>query len=273
VSASYFSTLRIPLVKGRVFDRSDTPSSLPVIVINTSVARKYWPGEDPIGKQIQGGSAGNEYGPWRTIVGVVGDTKQHGVDQEAPPQVFMPTVQEPRSPLFVIARTGNAQPPSSLEAIVHDLDASVVVYNDRTLDQVMREASSRRRFAMIVLSVFGGVAVLLAAIGLYGVIAQSVTERRNEIGIRLSLGATQQQVVRMFLERGMVAAVAGLALGIAAAVPASRALQSMVFGLTTTDPATIGGVLALLATVALVACYVPARSAARIDPVRALRLD
>jgi putative ABC transport system permease protein len=115
--------------------------------------------------------------------------------------------------------------------------------------------------------------VLLAAIGLYGVIAQSVTERKNEIGIRMSLGATQDQVVRMFREGGMAAAVAGLALGLAGALAASRALRSMVFGLTTTDPATIGTVLALLAAVALVACYVPARSAARVGPVSALRLD
>jgi ABC-type antimicrobial peptide transport system permease subunit len=137
----------------------------------------------------------------------------------------------------------------------------------------MHEATSRRRFAMILLSVFGGVAVLLAAIGLYGVIAQSVTERRNEIGIRMSLGATQAQVVYMFLRRGMIAASVGLAGGMFAAAAAARSLKSLIFGLTTTDPLTIGAVVALLATVAVAACYVPARSAARIDPATALRAD
>jgi len=138
---------------------------------------------------------------------------------------------------------------------------------------VMREASSRRRMAMIVLSVFGGVAVLLAAIGLHGVIAQSVRERKNEIGIRMSLGATQQEVVRMFLRRGMVPAGVGLALGLGAAVAAARSLRSIVFGLTTTDPLTIAAVMAFLAGVALAACYLPARSAARVDPATALRVD
>ena len=273
VSAGYFETLRIPLIKGRYFDRSDKPNSLPVAIINNSVARKFWPDEDPIGKQVRGGSPGNEYGPVRTIVGVVGDIKYHGVDQDAPQQMFMPILQEPRSPVFAIARTRGALSSLALEAVIHNLDASVPVFNDRTLDQVMREASSQRRFAMILLSVFGGVAVLLAAIGLYGVIAQSVSERRNEIGIRMSLGATQTQVVRMFLQRGMVAAGVGLACGLIAAAAAARSLQSMVFGLTTTDPLTIGAVVALLASVALAACYVPARSAARVDPARALRVD
>lgn len=273
VSAGYFETLRIPLVRGRYFDRSDTPTSLPVAIINNSVARTYWPNEDPIGKQIRGGSPGNEYGPVRSIVGVVGDIKQHGVDQESPQQIFMPLGQELRSPVFAIARTRGALPASLLEAVVHDLDRSTAVFSDRTLDQVMRDASSRRRFAMIVLSVFGAVAVLLAAIGLYGVIAQSVTERRNEIGIRMSLGATQDEVVRTFIRRGMVPATIGLACGLLAAVAASRSLQSIVFGLTTTDPVTVSGVVALLASVALGACYLPARAAARVDPSKALRLD
>ena len=273
VSAGYFETLRIPLIKGRYFDRSDAANSLPVAIINNSVARKYWPTDDPIGKQIRGGSLGNEYGPVRTIVGVVGDIKYHGVDQDAPQQVFMPILQEPRSPVFAIARTRGALPSATLEAVVRDLNASVSLFNDRTLGQVMREATSRRRFAMILLSVFGGVAVLLAAIGLYGVIAQSVTERRSEIGIRMSLGATQGRVVRMFLQRGMIAACVGLALGMVAAAAAARSLKSMIFGLTTTDPLTIAAVAALLASVAVAACYVPARSAARVDPATALRAD
>ncbi len=273
VTAGYFETLRIPLIKGRYFDRSDTPDSPPVAIINNAVARKFWPHEDPIGKQFRGGSPGNEYGPVRTVVGVVGDIKYHGVDQEAPQQIFMPIVQEPRTPVFVIARARSTVSSAALEQVIHDLDRSLPVFSDRTLDQVLRTASSRRRFAMIVLSVFGGVAVFLAAIGLYGVIAQSVRERRNEIGIRMSLGATQGQVVGMFVQRGMVAAGIGLTLGVIAALEASRALKSMVFGLSTADAATLTVVVALLVTVAAIACYLPARVAARVDPARALRAE
>ena len=190
VSATYFETLRIPLIKGRSFDRSDTPDSQPVAIINTSLVNLYWRSaaarmrataaaftkadEDPIGQQIRlAGSGPTEgYGPWRTIVGIVGDVKQHGLDQDTPQQIFLPVVQQTRTTVFAVARTRGTVSSSAIEAAIRDLDRSVPVFNDRTVEQVMREASSRRRIAMIVLSVFGGVAVLLAAIGLYGVIAQ-----------------------------------------------------------------------------------------------------
>ena len=215
-------------------------------IINNSLARKYWPNEDPIGKQIRQGYPSEPYGPWRTIVGVVGDIKQHGVDQETPQQVFLPIVQQPRTTVFAIARTRGPVPSSSLEAAIHDLDRTIPVFNDRTVDQVMREASSRRRIAMVVLSVFGGVAVLLAAIGVYGVIAQGVAERRQEIGVRMALGATGGQVLRLFLRHGLVVVAVGIACGVAAAMAAARSLASLVFGVTVTDPATFGTVAALL---------------------------
>src|SRR5690348_16301782 len=173
----------------------------------------------------------------------------------------------------MIVRTRSATSASTLEGVIHELDRGLPVYSDRTFDEVLREASARRRFAMILLSLFGGVAVLLAAIGLYGVMAQSVTERYYEIGIRMSLGATQRAVVGMFVQRGMLAAGIGLAAGLAAAVTASRWLETLVFGLTTSDPLTIGAVAGLLGAVALLACYVPARSASRIDPLKALRAE
>lgn len=273
VADHYFETLRIPLIRGRYFDESDRATAPAVAIINAALAKRFWPNEDPIGQQIRGGSPGHEYGPARRIIGIVGDMKYHGVDQETPYQMFFPIAQEMRSPVFLIVRAGAATTPASLEAVIHDLDRTLPVYNDRTFDDVLREASARRRFAMILLSLFGGVAVLLAAIGLYGVIAQSVTERYNEIGIRISLGATQGDVVRMFVYRGMVAAGVGLSLGLVGAVAASRGLEGLVFGLETTDPATIGAVAALLATVALTACWVPARSAAKVDPATSLRMD
>jgi putative ABC transport system permease protein len=273
VTAGYFETLRIPLVTGRYFNRSDTPDSLPVAIVNSSVARKYWLNEDPVGKQIRQGFPTEPFGPWRTIVGVVGDIKQEGVDRETSPQVFMPIVQQPRTTVFAIARTRVTVPTSSLAAAIHDLDRTVPVFNDRTVDQVMREASSRRRIAMAVLSVFGGVAVLLAAIGVYGVIAQGVAERRQEIGVRMALGATGGQIVRLFLRHGLIVVAVGIACGVVAAVAAARSLASLVFGVTVTDPATLGTVAALLTVVTLLACYMPARSATRVDPLEALRSE
>ena len=184
--------------------------------------------EDPIGQQIRlAGSRPTEgYGPWRTIVGIVGDVKQHGVDQDTPQQIFLPVVQQTRTTVFAVARTRGTVSSSSIETAIRDLDRSVPVFNDRTVEQVMREAGSRRRVAAIVLSVFAGAAVLLAAIGLYGVIAQSVSERRQEIGVRMALGATAGQILRLFLRHGLIVVAVGIGCGVVAAWPrpgASRA--------------------------------------------------
>jgi putative ABC transport system permease protein len=273
VTAGYFEMLRIPLIKGRYFDGSETPGSLPVAIINSRLAKRYWPNEDAIGKQIQQGYGNAPYGPWRTIVGVVGDIKQEGVDRETSQQVFLPAVQQPRTTVFAVARTRGPVPSSAIEAAIHELDRTIPVFNDRTIDYVMREASSRRRMAMVVLSVFGGVALLLAAIGVYGVIAQGVAERRREIGVRMALGATSGQVVRLFLRHGVIVIAAGIPIGVAAALVAARSLKSLVFGIGVTDPATLGAVAAVLVCITLVASYLPARSAARIDPLNALRAE
>ena len=300
VSATYFDTLKIPLVRGRSFDRSDTPDSQPVAIINASLVNLYWtarapgPGgagntstgepnlaafvrknEDPIGQQIRlaGGNLTEGYGPWRTIVGIVGDVKQHGVDQDTPQQIFLPVVQQTRTTVFAVARTRGTVSSSSIETAIRDLDRSVPVFNDRTVEQVMGEAASRRRVATIVLSVFAGAAVLLAAIGLYGVIAQSVGERRQEIGVRMALGATHDQILRLFLRHGLIVVAIGIGAGIAGAVAAGKSLESLVFGVTVTDAATLGIVAALLTAVTLLACYIPARSATRVDPMTALRSE
>jgi putative ABC transport system permease protein len=273
VTAGYFETLRIPLVEGRYFDRTDTPDSLPVAIVTSSLARKWWPNDDSIGKQIRQGFPAEPFGPWRTIVGVVGDIKQEGLDRETSPQVYMPIVQQPRTTVFAIARARVPLSGSSLEAAIHDLDRTVPVFNDRTVDQVMREASSRRRIAMVVLSVFGGVAVLLAAIGLYGVIAQGVAERRQEIGVRMALGATRDQILGLFLRHGLIVVAVGIGCGLLGATAAARSLASLVFGVPPRDPATLGAVAALLTVVTLLACYMPARSATGVDPSEALRSE
>jgi putative ABC transport system permease protein len=159
------------------------------------------------------------------------------------------------------------------DSAIHDLDRTVPVFNDRTVDQVMRETSSRRRIAMVVLSVFGVVAVLLAAIGVYGVIAQGVAERRQEIGVRMALGATGGQILRLFLRHRLIDVAVGVACGLVAALAAARSLASLVFGVRVTDPATLGAVAALLTVVTYWPCYMPARSASRVDPLEALRSE
>jgi putative ABC transport system permease protein len=275
VSAGYFETLKIPVIKGRSFDRSDTPDSEPVAIINTSLVELYFRSEDPIGKQIRlAGSRPTEgYGPWRTIVGIVGDVKQHGIDQLTPQQIFMPVVQQTRSTVFAVVRTRGTVTSSTIETAIRDLDRSVPVFNDRTVQQVMREASSRRRVAAIVLSVFAAAAVLLAAIGLYGIIAQSVAQRRQEIGVRMALGATDDRILRLFLRQGLIVVAIGVGAGIAGAVAAGESLASLVFGVTPRDPATLATVAALLTAVTLLASYLPARSATRVDPSEALRSE
>jgi predicted permease len=273
VTASYFDTMRIPLIQGRYFDRTETPDSVPVAIVTQNIARKYFPNSEAIGKQIRQGFPTTPFGPWRTIVGIVGDIKQNGIDQEAPEQVFLPIVQQPRTTSYLVARTRGPVSSAALEAALHDLERNIPVFNDRTLEQVMREAASRRRIAMVVLSVFGAVAVLLAAIGVYGVIAQGVSERRQEIGVRMALGASPGQILRLFLQHGLVVVVVGVGAGIVAAIAAARSLASLVFGVTVTDPATFGAVAALLMAVTVLACYLPARSATRVDPLDALRSE
>ena len=275
VSAGYFETLKIPVISGRSFTRSDTPDSEPVAIINSSLVQLYFRDEDPIGKQIRlAGSRPTEgYGPWRTIVGIVGDVKQHGLDQDTPQQIFMPVVQQTRSTVFAIARTKGAASSSAIETAIRDLDRSVPVFDDRTVDQVMRNATSRRRVATIALSVFATAAVLLAVIGLYGVIAQSVTERRREIGVRMALGATDDHILRLFLRQALIVVAGGIGCGIVSATAAGQALASLVFGVTARDPATLGTVAVLLTIVTLLASYLPARSATRVDPSEALRSE
>ena len=270
VSSGYFETLRIPLRQGRYFDHSDQPTSLPVAIVNSSMARKYWPNESALGKRIRQGFPPDSFGPWRTIVGIVGDIKQHGLDVDAPTQIFMPVQQQPRSTVFAVVRARGPVNSSTLEAALHDLDRTVPVFHHQSVEQVLHDAYSRRRIAMVVLSVFAGVAVLLAAIGLYGLIAQGVTERRKEIGIRMSMGATAGQVQRLFLREGAAISGFGVMAGLLGGVAASAALRRLVFGVSPTDPLTLSAVALLLTATALAACYLPARAAARVDPAATL---
>ena len=290
VSATYFETLKIPLIRGRSFDRSDTPDSQPVAIINASLVNLYWkarrarriclPSSERM--KIRSGSRSGwqarspteGYGPWRTIVGIVGDVKQHGLDQDTPQQIFLPVVQQTRTTVFAVARTRGTVASSSIETAIRDLDRSVPVFNDRTVEQVMREAGSRRRVAAIVLSVFAGAAVLAG--GDRALRGHRAERERAAAGDRRAHGTRRDATIRSCgcsCDTGWSSSRLGLEPGSPAPWPRRRSLASLVFGVTVTDPVTLGTVAALLTVVTLLACYIPARSATRARSQTALRSE
>ena len=277
VSPGYFAALRIPLRAGRLFDERDDSAGAEVVLINEEAARRYWPDRSPIGQQIKvavrlvtGVGTG-----LKTIVGVVGDVKYGGLDVTAPPEIYLPYAQQPVDTLTIAVRTAgdplDAAPAARAELAA--LDPELPTSDVRTMAALVVRSIAERRFTMLLLASFAAIAVLLAAIGVYGVLAYLVAQRTQEIGVRLALGATPRTVVRLFVRDGAMLAGTGLAAGLGAALAAGRALASLVFGVSTTDPATFAGVAAAMAITALAAIYVPARRAARVDPMEALRVE
>jgi predicted permease len=273
VSTGYFETMKMHRLRGRVFDRTETADSARVAVINETMARRLWPGEDPIGKRIKQGWP-EDTNQWRTIVGVVADVKTEGIERDTPMQIYLPLVHEPPRQLIAVVRGEHAeQMTAAVSAALREFDKELPIYGVRTMDRLMTEAIGRQRVSMVVLSVFGAVSLLLAMIGLYGVITYGVAERTQEIGLRMALGATGGQVLRLFLQQGLIAAACGIASGVAIALGLTRWLETLLFGVTATDTTTFAAVIAVLTVVALAACYIPARRAARVDPLIALRCE
>jgi len=274
VSDGYFETMSTKLVAGRLFDTRDSPTSPNVAVVNATLARRLWPGESAIGKSIKQGWPESP-GTWREIVGVVADVKFEGVTVETPLQVYLPLTQESARGLAIIARTP-AEPAAmtaTIQAAVHQLDKDLPLYAVRTMDQVLDTSMARERMSMLILIVFATVALTLASVGLYGVVAHGVTERTHEIGVRMALGAEPRHVLGLVVRQGLSMALIGTAIGVAGAMALSRTVQGLLFGVTATDPATFAAVIAMLLGVALVACYVPAWRATRVDPTTALRAE
>ena len=274
VSAGYFETMDMRLARGRFFTEADRAGGAMVAVINETLARRLWPGEDPIGRRVKQGWPESPT-PWREVVGVARDVKFEGLAANTPMQIYLPVAQEPSRSMWVVVRThGNpAAIRSSVEAAAHAIDKDIPLYAPRTMEQFLDNSVARERMAMLVLIVFASVALVLASVGLYGLVSQSVTERTHEIGVRVALGAEARQILALVVGQGIGMATVGLGIGIAGALALSRGLEGLLFDVKPTDPPTLAAVSVMLFAVALMACYVPARRAARVDPASALRAE
>jgi putative ABC transport system permease protein len=274
VESSYFRTMRVPLKEGRSFDATDTPTSPPVVVINETMARKWWPHESPLGKRIKQGFPQNDT-PYREIVGVVGDVPQSGLDEPIRTEVFLPMSQNPEAALTLLVRS--SRPPTSLAmpaiAAVHAVDKDQAVTAIQPMSQYIAESMARRRFHTLLLGLFGALALLLASVGIYGVVSYGVAQRRREIGIRAALGAHPRDVLRLVFAHALRLTAVGMAIGAAAALVATRFLTSLLFEVRPTDPLTFGGVAGVVMAVVVVACARPARRAMAVDPAAVLRSD
>jgi len=274
VGGHYFPAMEIPLRSGRFFNEQDNTTSPKVVVVDEYMARQLWPDQDPIGKRIHyGGASDNE--PWETVVGVVGRVKQYTLDADSRIVLYRPQSQYPARAMNVVLRT-DADPSALTSAVkqqIRALDNDLPLYNVRTMEQRVEESLARRRFSMLLLTLFACVALALASIGTYGVMAYLVNQGTREIGIRIALGASQMGIVRLVVWKGMALALCGVAVGLAGAFALSRLMRSLLFGVSPADPVTFVAISLLLALVTLLASYIQAHRAARIDPMVSLRYE
>ncbi len=294
VSPEYFRTMGIPILAGRTFSNEDlghvfeldlqeyqaykanitlpadkTNAMLKPAIINQAMAREFWPNEDPLGKMF---SSGGKDGPWRQVIGVVGDVKEWGLTHAAVPEAYGDL--DGDTYLYVVAHSlSSVSPTAAIRNAVSQIDSSLPLFQVRTMDEVVAENASGQQFLAMLLGLFSGLALLLAAVGIYGVLSYLVTQRTREIGIRMSLGASRGNVLTLILRQGMRLALIGFAIGIVGALAAGRLLASLLHDVKPSDPAIIAATLACLGAIALLACYLPARRAAKVDPVVALRHD
>ena len=274
ISPDYFRTMSILLIKGRDFTARDDLKSPSVIIINETLARQYFPNEDPIGKRIKPTvSADDNEPPMRQIIGIVGDVKHRGLSALPKPEVYVPHAQVPFSSMTLVVRTASdtRSITSAVQGTLREMDKDLPLYNVRTLEQYLGRSSARPRFNALLLSAFACVALLLTGVGLYGVMAYSVAQRTHEIGIRMALGAQTGDVLRMVVRHGMTLALLGVVLGLGGAFALTRLMASLLYGVSATDPWTFAGLSLLLCVVAFIACYMPSRRATKVDPLIALR--
>jgi putative ABC transport system permease protein len=271
-SPGYFRTLDVPLVQGRDFTERDNTSAPLAVIINETMARKYFGNQNPIGKRLKGGGTERTANPWMEIVGVVGDVKYEGLETSTAPAYYIPFLQNPirGMNLVVNASLAPAAVTAAVRAEVRNIDPEIPVARVNTMEKLIDESIAQPRFRTFLIGIFSVVAMLLAAIGIYGVVAYSVSQRTQEIGIRMALGARPSDVLRLVVRQGMTLTLAGVALGVLGALALTRLTANLLFGVGATDPLTFAVISCLLIFVALLACYIPARRAARLDPMQAL---
>jgi putative ABC transport system permease protein len=276
ISGGFFSAMRIPLLAGRDFDDADDSSKPNVAIVSEAMARRYWPGLNPVGRRFLMTAGVAPRAPF-TVVGLAKDAKYRSLTEPPTPFVYMAYQQRPLAPLFMgaVVRT-SGQPQAAVPALrreIHALDATVEPLELHTVDEAIAPAFSRVRAAATFLMVLAGLALFLAALGLYGVMSYSVTRRFQEIGVRVALGAQPSDVRNMVLGQGLRMALAGVAIGLLGAFSLTRLLSAFLYGVSATDPIVFSGVALVLALVALLASYLPARRATRVDPLISLRYD
>ncbi|HEY2973903.1 MAG TPA: ABC transporter permease [Pyrinomonadaceae bacterium] len=276
VSPDYFHAMNIPVVQGRAFNERDTETAPLVMIINQALANKDFPNENPVGKRINLGNLDPKGQPvWWEIVGVAANIRSLELREEATPEFYLSSLQDSFSNMFLVVRTSSE--PTSVAASVRraaaEVDKSAAVSDVRTMERIVDEAVTQPRFNLFLLGLFSGIALLLSAAGIYGVTAYSVTQRTHEFGIRMALGAQVSDVLRMILKQGMLLISAGIAVGLLASFALTRLLRTLLFGVSVTDPLTFVAITLLLTLVALLACYIPARRATKVDPLVALRYE
>jgi predicted permease len=268
----YFQALEIPLRSGRFFNEEDLVGKTPVVIIDEFMAGQLWPGQDAVGKRIH--MVESEV-PWLTVAGVVGRVKHESLDSDPRIAFYLPQTQYPSRAMTVVMRSQGD--PSTLSPSVkkelRGIDPDLPMYSVRTMDERVEESLARRRFSMLLLGIFAGMALVLATIGIYGVMAYLVNQGTREIGIRMAIGATQREIVRLVVFQGMTLAITGVAAGLAAAFVFTGLMRSLLFGISSADPVTFAEISLLLTLVALLATYIPAKRAARIDPILCLRSE
>ncbi len=272
VGPGYFETMRIPIQRGRAFTPHDAGNIGRVAVINETAARELWPDEDPLGKRVRL-ALGWKPDDWAEIVGIVGDVKYNNIEKPVTPDIYLSYLQDSQRPPFLILRSSNDPTTlvSSVRQEVLALDRALPVYNVKTLNQIVDEARSKTRLSAVLLTIFGAIALILSAIGIYGVMSYIVSSRTREIGIRMAFGARQADILKLILSEGVVLIGVGLFAGVLIAIALTRVLASQLFNVSSTDPVTFIAIWLVLMGVALMACYIPARGATKVDPMIALR--